>query len=96
VGGGSGDASKAGPDLDNLSSKVQRRMEQRGWSSEQIREAYANGAQTDAINKATGGGATRYIDPVTGQSVVIDNATGEVIHVGGPGFRYGSDAGDVP
>lgn len=29
------------------------------------------------------------LSPTTGQSVVIDNATGEIIQVGGPGFKYG-------
>ena len=32
--------------------------------------------------------ATRYVHPETGRSVVIDNVTGEVIHVGGDGFKY--------
>jgi len=30
----------------------------------------------------------RYVHPVTGRSVVIDAGTGEVIHIGGNGFRY--------
>jgi hypothetical protein len=34
------------------------------------------------------GPATRYIYPATGKSVVVDNATGEVFHVGGEGFKY--------
>lgn len=32
--------------------------------------------------------ATRYVHPITGQSVVIDEVTREIIHVGGPGFKY--------
>ena len=32
--------------------------------------------------------ATRYVHPETGQSVVLDNVTREVTHVGGPGFKY--------
>jgi hypothetical protein len=44
----------------------------------------------------TGGDARVVINPETGQSVVIDNSTGEVIHVGGPGFQYGPGSGDVP
>jgi RHS repeat-associated protein len=89
-------AETVAPDLENLDAKTIRRMEQRGWTPEQIQEAYANGEQVNAVNKATGGAATRYINPATGQSVVIDNATGQVIHVGGPGFRYGPESGDVP
>lgn len=91
-----GVSASVAPDLENLSSKILRQMEQRGWTSEEIQEAFDNGEQVNAVNKATGGAATRYINPVTGQSVVIDNATGEVIHVGGPGFRYGPGSGDVP
>ncbi len=40
--------------------------------------------------------ATRYINPTTGQSVVLDDVTKEVIHVGGPGFKYGPGSGDLP
>jgi Colicin E5 ribonuclease domain len=83
-----------GPDLDNLSPKIVRQMEQRGWTSDQIQDAYDNGEQVNAVNRATGGTATRYINPVSGQSVVIEDAT--VIHVGGPGFLYGPDSGDLP
>jgi hypothetical protein len=46
--------------------------------------------------KATGNPATPYVHPKTGQSVVLDDVTGEVIHVGGPGFTYGPRSGDVP
>jgi RHS repeat-associated protein len=89
-------AGSVAPDLANLSGKITRQMEQRGWTSDQIQNAFDNGEQFNAINKATGGGATRYINPETGQSVVIDNSTGEVIHVGGPGFQYGPGSGDAP
>jgi hypothetical protein len=34
--------------------------------------------QVRAVNKATGNPATRYIHPNTGQSVVIDDVTGQV------------------
>lgn len=45
--------------------------------------------QFSAANKLRGGTeATRYVHPTTGQSVVIDDLTGEVVQVGGPGFRY--------
>ena len=40
--------------------------------------------------------ATRYIHPTTGQSVVVDDVTGKVIHVGVPGFKYGPGRGDAP
>lgn len=34
------------------------------------------------------GPATRYVHPKTGKSVVVDNRTGEIFHVGGKGFKY--------
>jgi len=34
------------------------------------------------------GSATRYVHPRIGRSVVVDDATGEVFHVGGDGFEY--------
>jgi hypothetical protein len=55
-----------------------------------------SGKQVRAVNKATGNPATRYVHPNTGQSVVIDDVTGQVIHVGGPRFKYGPGSGDVP
>ena len=38
------------------------------------------------VNKANG--ATRYVHPTTGQSVVIDDVTKEFLHVGGKEFKY--------
>jgi hypothetical protein len=61
-----------------------------------IDEAKPSGQQVRAINKANGNAATRYVHPETGQSVVIDDVTGEVIHVGGPGFKDGPASGDLP
>ena len=65
-------------------------------TGEAIQEAVRSGRQVKAVNKATGNTATRYIHPKTGKSVVVDNVTGEVIHVGGPGFKYGPGSGDLP
>ncbi|MBX3431169.1 MAG: hypothetical protein KF779_16400 [Hyphomonadaceae bacterium] len=79
-----------------ITPKIERQMAQRGWSRQQIREAMHSGRRVRAINQANGNPATRYVHPRTGQSVVVDNVTGEVIHVGGPGFRYGPQSGDVP
>jgi RHS repeat-associated protein len=80
----------------SISAKIARQMESRGWTEEEIQEAIKSGEQVQAVNKATGNPATRYINPKTGQSVVLDNTTKEVIHVGGPGFRYGPGSGDLP
>lgn len=69
--------------------KWQNQMKKRGWSEQQISEAIENGQQFKAenlINK--GNSATRYIHPRTGKSVVVDDVTDEIIHVGGEGFRY--------
>jgi hypothetical protein len=40
------------------------------------------------VNLETGAPATRYVHPETGRSVIIDDLTGDVIHVGGDGFIY--------
>jgi RHS repeat-associated protein len=80
----------------SLSAKIAGQMEARGWTEESIQEAIKVGDQVQAVNKATGNPATRYINPTTGQSVVVDDVTKEVIHVGGPGFKYGTGSGDLP
>jgi hypothetical protein len=65
--------------------KLQAQMAARGWTEQQIVEALqTQGIPTDGKE----GPATRYVHPSTGRSVVIDNATGEVFHVGGDGFEY--------
>ncbi len=78
------------PDVPGMSSKIQRQMGTRGWTPGLIDEAVLQGRAFPAVNKLGGANtpATRYVHPRTGQSVVIDNATGEIIQVGGPGFRY--------
>ena len=69
--------------------KWQSQMLQRGWTSEGITEAMVKGTRVKADNFVhPGNPATRYIHPSTGKSVVVDDITGEVIHVGGQGFRY--------
>jgi hypothetical protein len=65
--------------------KLRVQMAARGWTERQIVEALAT-AGTPAHGKR--GPATRYVHPSTGRSVVVDNATGEVFHVGGDGFDY--------
>jgi RHS repeat-associated protein len=89
AGGGAKLSLKFGP-------KIVRQIGRRGWTPRTIEEAVSSGSQFRAVNKATGNPATRYVHPTTGQSVVVDNVTGEVIHVGGPGFRYGAGSGDLP
>jgi hypothetical protein len=64
-------------------------MAKRGWTPEQITQAVQKGerfAAENLVNKANT--ATRFVHPQTGRSVVIDDVTKEVIHVGGNGFKY--------
>ena len=64
-------------------------MRQRGWTPGQISEALQNGQKIPATNLVNPGNpATRYIHPTMGRSVVVDDITNEVIHVGGDGFLY--------
>jgi hypothetical protein len=67
----------------------QKRMQQRGWTPDQITEAISGGQQHPGANNIIPtNGATRHVHPITGRSVVVDNSTGEVIHIGGDGFVY--------
>jgi hypothetical protein len=69
--------------------KWARQMKQRGWTEAQIDEAIEHGTQYPAQNNVNpGNAAIRYVNPQTGLSVVVDNVTNEVIHVGGAGFLY--------
>jgi hypothetical protein len=65
--------------------KLRRQMKARGWTDAMIIETL----QTTPF-PATGkdGPALRYIHPGTGKSVVVDQATGAIFHVGGEGFLY--------
>jgi hypothetical protein len=65
--------------------KLREQMRKRGWTDDMIREAMTT-AGIPAVGK--NGPATRYVHPVTGQSVVVDNATGGIFHVGKKGFLY--------
>ena len=54
-----------------------------------LNEAIESGQQFDAANNINpDNGATRYVHPDTGQSVVTDNVTGELLHVGGSDYLY--------
>ena len=67
----------------------QGKLRQRGWTTDQIEEAIRHGRRIAAVNNINPtNGATRHVHPTTGRSVVLDDATGEVIHVGGDGFVY--------
>lgn len=65
--------------------KLRRQMQKRGWTEQQIREAM----QTPGVTtQGKANPATRYVHPATGRSVVVDNVTGEIFHVGGDGYQY--------
>jgi hypothetical protein len=69
--------------------KWQNQMLRRGWTPQQINEAVSGGQSFPAVNNVNPGNpALRFMHPDTGQSVVIDTKTLEVLHVGGPGFQY--------
>ena len=81
-------ANRVAPDITGATTKIQRQMRSRGWTSDQINEAFEGGQQFLAEVKWNGREATRYVHPETGRSVVIDDASGDIIHVGGDGFGY--------
>ena len=70
------------------SARLLRQMAQRGWTMAQIEEARASDPGFPAVNLETDGPARRYIHPATGRSLVIDDLSGDVIHVGGGGVVY--------
>lgn len=56
---------------------------------QQITEAISQGKQYKAVNMVNkSNGATRYVHPVTGRSVVVDDVTKELLQVGGDGFLW--------
>jgi RHS repeat-associated protein len=93
-----GKAAKCGKAAKKLSfsSKIEKQMMKRGWTKQMIDEAKQTGQKVKALNKRNGNPATRYIHPGSGQSVVVDDVTGEVIQVGGPDFKFGTESGDLP
>jgi RHS repeat-associated protein len=69
--------------------KWANQMAKRGWTSDQITDAILNGKQFQAINKVhPGNGATRYVNPTTGRSIVVDDTTREILQVGGDDFDF--------
>jgi hypothetical protein len=67
----------------------QDQMQRRGWTPDQITEAIQNGQRSSAQNLIhPSHSATRYVHPITGRSVVVDDVTQEVLHVGADGFVY--------
>ena len=65
--------------------KLRAQMRKRGWTEQQIREALAT---VPVAARGKRRPALRYVHPTSGKSVVVDEATGEIFHVGGEGYRY--------
>jgi len=65
--------------------KLRKQMRKRGWTEQQVREAMRT-TGIPAMGKR--GSATRYVHPITGKSVVVDNRSGEIFHVGDEEFGY--------
>ena len=55
------------------------------WTTKEIADVVERGVAHEAINKATGGAATEFVDAATGRFVVVDNSTKQVIQVSGSG-----------
>jgi hypothetical protein len=59
--------------------KLRKQMLTRGWTEAQAREALETGPVASLGKR---GPALRYVHPVTGKSVVVDAATGEIFSRG--------------
>jgi RHS repeat-associated protein len=69
--------------------KWTNQMQGRGWTNSQIDDAINSGQQFSAANNVNpGNGATRYVNPDTGRSVVRDDTTNDILHLGGDNFKY--------
>jgi hypothetical protein len=77
--------SDSGPLRFNNEGKIRQQMLRRGWTEQQLREAMA---RPGIAARGKNGPATRYIHPVSGKSVIVDNVTKEIFHVGGEGYKY--------
>src|SRR5262249_32579028 len=75
------------PNWTDLSPKKMRQFRERGWTRRRVIDAFYKGKRETATNFANGNPATRYYHPETGQFVVIDDITGQIIQFGGPGYR---------
>jgi hypothetical protein len=60
-------------------------MAARGWTEQELREALATPPLPSTGKQ---GPALRYVHPTSGKSVVVDQTTGEIFHVGGEGYKY--------
>lgn len=69
--------------------KWSNQLAKRGWTPIQITEAISQGTRYNAVNLVNKlNSASRYVHPITGRSVVIDDVTRELLQVGGDGFLW--------
>lgn len=68
--------------------KLRKQMRKRGWTDTMIREALTT---TGIPTRGRFHPATRFVHPRTGQSVSVDDVTGEIVHVGEARFNYDHD-----
>ncbi|MEM7617634.1 MAG: colicin E5-related ribonuclease, partial [Pseudomonadota bacterium] len=71
-------------DKNKSETRWNNQKEKRGWTDEQITEAIKHGDAFPAINKRTGGNATRYEH--NGKYVVRDNTTKDIIQISDADF----------
>ena len=79
-------AAKAALNLVDLGTKIGRQVLSRGWTTQEILDTVQNGKEYPAINNATGGPATEFVNSVTGRFVVVDNVTGQILQVSRSGM----------
>ena len=52
------------------------------WMAEKINRAFDGGREFNTSNFKNGNPATRYVDPQTGDWIVVDDVTGDIIQFG--------------
>ena len=71
------------------SKKWANQLANRGWTERQITEAITKGKRFPAVNNVNkANSATRYVHPKTGKSIVVDDVTKELLHIGKSGYKY--------
>jgi hypothetical protein len=52
------------------------------WTQDKINRAFDGGQEFNTSNFKNGNPATRYVDPQTGDWIVVDDVTGDIIQFG--------------
>ena len=65
--------------------KLLKQMRRGDWTEKMIREAMLT---PGIAMRGKKGPATRHVHPTSGCSVIVDNATGEIFHLGRKEFEY--------